>query len=91
VLRDTFGVPHIFAKSEHDAYFMVGYLHAQDRLFQMVQAAGRPAALSPSCSGRVRSRVTSLCGRWGCVVQPCARWPRSRLRAARSSRRTRTA
>ena len=35
VLRDTFGVPHVFAKSEHDAYFMVGYLHAQDRLFQM--------------------------------------------------------
>ena len=32
VLRDTFGVPHVFAKSEHDAYFMVGYLHAQDRL-----------------------------------------------------------
>jgi penicillin G amidase len=35
VLRDTFGVPHVFGKSEHDAYFMVGYLHAQDRLFQM--------------------------------------------------------
>jgi penicillin amidase len=35
VLRDTLGVPHVFAKSEHDAYFMVGYLHAQDRLFQM--------------------------------------------------------
>ena len=35
MLRDTFGVPHVFAKSEHDAYFMVGYLHAQDRLFQM--------------------------------------------------------
>ena len=35
VLRDTFGVPHVFTKSEHDAYFMVGYLHAQDRLFQM--------------------------------------------------------
>jgi penicillin G amidase len=49
VLRDTFGVPHVFAKSEHDAYFMVGYLHAQDRLFQMDssrrQASGTLAEL----------------------------------------------
>jgi penicillin G amidase len=49
VLRDTFGVPHVFAKSEHDAYFMVGYLHAHDRLFQMDssrrQASGTLAEL----------------------------------------------
>jgi penicillin G amidase len=49
VLRDAFGVPHVFAKSEHDAYFMVGYLHAQDRLFQMDssrrQASGTLAEL----------------------------------------------
>jgi penicillin G amidase len=49
VLRDTFGVPHVFANSEHDAYFMVGYLHAQDRLFQMDssrrQASGTLAEL----------------------------------------------
>jgi penicillin amidase len=38
VLRDAFGVPHVYAKSDHDAYFMVGYLHAQDRLFQMDQS-----------------------------------------------------
>src|SRR5918993_5840038 len=43
VLRDTFGVPHVFAKSDHDAYFMVGYLHAQDRLFQM-DSSRRPAS-----------------------------------------------
>lgn len=38
VLRDAYGVPHVYAKSDHDAYFMVGYLHAQDRLFQMDQS-----------------------------------------------------
>jgi penicillin amidase len=37
VLRDALGVPHVFAQNDHDAYFMVGYLHAQDRLFQMDQ------------------------------------------------------
>jgi penicillin amidase len=35
VVRDGLGVPHVFAKSAHDAYFAVGYLHAADRFFQM--------------------------------------------------------
>lgn len=35
VLRDRWGVPHIFAKSDEDAAFALGYCHAQDRLFQM--------------------------------------------------------
>lgn len=32
---DNFQVPHIFADSDDDLYFTVGYLHAQDRLWQM--------------------------------------------------------
>lgn len=35
VLYDDFGVPHIYAKNELDAYYALGYVHAQDRLFQM--------------------------------------------------------
>jgi penicillin G amidase len=35
VVRDTWGVPHILADSETDAYFALGYCMAQDRLFQM--------------------------------------------------------
>jgi len=35
VLRDTFGVPHIFAADEHDMVFLQGYVTAQDRLWQM--------------------------------------------------------
>jgi penicillin amidase len=38
VVRDAYGIPHVYAKSDHDAYFMVGYLHAQDRLFQIDQS-----------------------------------------------------
>ena len=55
VLRDAYGVPHIFARSERDAQFALGYVHAQDRLWQLEMnrriAAGRlaevlgPAAL----------------------------------------------
>lgn len=35
ILRDDVGVPHVFAASARDAYFCLGYLHAQDRLWQM--------------------------------------------------------
>ena len=35
VLRDKDGIPHIFARSEHDGWFAMGYVHAQDRLWQM--------------------------------------------------------
>jgi penicillin G amidase len=35
ILRDAHGVPHIFAKTEGDALFALGYVHAQDRLWQM--------------------------------------------------------
>ena len=35
VYRDAYGVPHIHAESLEDAVFVQGYLHAQDRLFQM--------------------------------------------------------
>ncbi|MDQ4004598.1 MAG: penicillin acylase family protein, partial [Actinomycetota bacterium] len=35
VLRDRFGVPQIFASCEEDLFFTQGYVHAQDRFFQM--------------------------------------------------------
>ncbi len=35
IRRDTNGVPHIYAQSEHDLHFAVGFVHAQDRLWQM--------------------------------------------------------
>jgi penicillin G amidase len=35
IWRDKHGVPHIFAAAENDALFALGYVHAQDRLWQM--------------------------------------------------------
>lgn len=35
VIRDANAVPHIFADTTLDAYRALGYLHAQDRFFQM--------------------------------------------------------
>jgi penicillin G amidase len=35
IYRDSFGIPHIYASSEHDLFFAEGYVHAQDRFWQM--------------------------------------------------------
>ena len=35
IIRDSYGMPHIYAENDKDAYFALGYSMAQDRLFQM--------------------------------------------------------
>ncbi len=49
IARDGFGIPHVKAESEHDAYFGQGFATAQDRLWHMdydrARAYGRWAEL----------------------------------------------
>jgi penicillin amidase len=35
IVRDTNNVPHIFGQNDRDVYFSLGFVHAQDRLWQM--------------------------------------------------------
>lgn len=35
VIRDRWGVPHLYAQNRRDLFFAQGYVHAQDRLWQM--------------------------------------------------------
>ncbi len=35
VVRDSHGIPHVYASNAADAAFALGYVHATDRLFQM--------------------------------------------------------
>ena len=35
IYRDDFGIPHIYASTSHDLFFAQGYVHAQDRFWQM--------------------------------------------------------
>lgn len=53
IIRDRWGVPHIYARDEADLFFAQGYVHAQDRLFQM-DASRRVGA------GRLSEIVGSL-------------------------------
>lgn len=59
VRRDTWGVPHIYAKNQRDLFFAQGFVVAQDRLFQMEmwrrQGEGRLSeVLGPSAVDRDR-------------------------------------
>jgi penicillin amidase len=49
IYRDQLGIPHIFATTDHDLFFAQGYVHAQDRFWQMDfwrhQGAGRLSEL----------------------------------------------
>jgi penicillin amidase len=35
IIRDSYGMPHIYAQTDGDIYFALGYCMAQDRLFHM--------------------------------------------------------
>lgn len=68
IRRDPWGVPHIYAGSEQDLFFAQGYVHAQDRLFQM-DTHRRVGA----------GRVAELVGPAGLATDRLARyfgWPR---------------
>ncbi len=49
IIRDEWGIPHIYAQNHHDLFFAQGVVHAQDRFWQMDmwrhQGAGRLSEL----------------------------------------------
>ena len=70
VVRDSLGIPHLRASSRHDAFLAQGFVHAQDRLWQMEfdrrRAMGRwsecvgPAAVEwDTLARRLRLAATS--------------------------------
>jgi penicillin amidase len=66
VVRDAQGTPHVFARSERDVFIAMGWLHAEDRLFQMDvsrrQASGTLSELlgSGSIGSDVQLRTLGL-------------------------------
>lgn len=70
VLRDRWGVPHIYAATEHDLFFAQGYVTALDRLFQIDlwrrAGTGKLAEiLGPSALGRDElARAVNFHGDW---------------------------
>jgi penicillin amidase len=64
VVRDRWGVPHIFAANEHDLYMAQGFVHAQDRLWQMEAnrraGAGRLAEVVGAAAVEMDRRMRTL-------------------------------
>jgi penicillin amidase len=70
ILRDRWGVPHIYAANSHDLFFAQGYITAVDRLFQLDlwrrAGTGKLAeVLGPSAIGRdTLARAVAFHGDW---------------------------
>jgi penicillin amidase len=70
ILRDRWGVPHIYASTTHDLFFAQGYITAKDRLFQIDlwrrAGTGRLAeVLGPSAIERDKlARAVNYRGDW---------------------------
>lgn len=72
IVRDRWGVPHIYAQSRRDVYFAQGFVHAQDRLFQMDY--GRRLAQGTLCevfgpAALEADRWSRVLGFWRAVQQ----------------------
>jgi penicillin amidase len=51
IVRDRRGVPHVRAQNERDAWFALGFVHAQDRLSQMLWLRRVAQGRSAECIG----------------------------------------
>ena len=62
VLRDRWGVAHIYAQNQHDLFFAQGFVAAQDRLFQMElwKRSGQGLAWPRSCGALRPQSVISM-------------------------------
>ncbi|MBI2217645.1 MAG: penicillin acylase family protein [Candidatus Rokubacteria bacterium] len=52
IWRDAQGIPHVKAESTHDAFLAQGFVHAQDRLWQMAYDRRRAYGRWAECAGR---------------------------------------
>src|SRR5690554_7470468 len=59
IRRDRYGVPHITAETEHDAWYALGFCQGQDRAFQLEMVMRLP-----------RGRWAGLTGGAGSALDP---------------------
>jgi penicillin amidase len=71
IIRDRWGVPHIYAQSVHDLFFAQGYVAAKDRLWQIdlwrrIGTGKLAEVLGPAAIERDRlARSVAFRGDWG--------------------------
>lgn len=76
VYRDRYGVPHIQAyQSDADAYFALGYVHAQDRLWQMVFQKHVAQGSLSELFGKATLKQDEYLRTWGFYRAAETAWP----------------
>jgi penicillin G amidase len=70
LIQDSNGVTHIEAASLHDLFFLQGWVHARDRLFQMDVSRREPSGTLAELLGR-RS-ATTWAASWSLPPRPMA-------------------
>ena len=89
VLRDGYGVPQIYADTAEDLFLAQGYMHAQDRFYEMDfrrhVAAGRlPSSSAPARCRPMRTSAPSAGDGWPSRSWRCSR-PRPGARRSRAA------
>jgi penicillin amidase len=76
VTRDEFGTPHIIAsKSDEDAFFALGFVHAQDRFWQMEFQRRVARGTLSEIFGKATIKEDKFLRTWGFYRAAQAAWP----------------
>jgi penicillin amidase len=75
IVRDRAGVPHIFAGTDHDAVFSLGYLHAQDRMWQMEMSRRTGAGRLSEVLGEAALPIDKFLRTLGTYRAAAVAWP----------------
>jgi penicillin amidase len=65
IITDRYGIPHIYAYNEDDLYFAQGYIHAQERLWQMEMNRRLGSGRLAEIFGSVALETDRFCRRLG--------------------------
>lgn len=76
IVRDRWGVPHLYARDAADLFFAQGYVHAQDRLWQMDLNRRAPSGRLSEIFGPATLFLDRLWRTLGARRVAEAEWPR---------------
>ena len=75
IVRDSHGIPYITAATDHDAFFALGYVHAQDRLWQMEMQRRIGAGRLSEVLGKATVKTDQFLRTLGVYRAAVAAWP----------------
>ena len=81
IVRNNDNVPHIFGKTDADVFYALGFVHAQDRLWQMTMLRPGPLAVTLAALVAVFLMMPLI------AVIPVSPGTRARMRGSQSGKK----